>query len=155
MSKSGVSCHPAFMGNCLTISHTCELYLPSRWVHLLFLVLLKEIRILGESKVLLNERMMLGEFNILPFWFLILNQLKKIIMSCCKSSKTTSNSVSHLHIVLSSAKLQMFVLSTKRKRSLINKLHNNRFKIDPCSMPLIVIPITIPWIYFRALSSIW
>ena len=100
--------------------------------------------ILGESKVLLNERMMLGEFNILPFWFLILNQLKKIIMSCCKSSKTTSNSVSHLHIVLSSAKLQMFVLSTKRKRSLINKLHNNRFKIDPCSMPLIVIPITTP-----------
>ena len=26
----GASHHPAFMGNCLTMSHTCQPYLPSR-----------------------------------------------------------------------------------------------------------------------------
>ena len=54
-----------------------------------------------------------------------------------QSSKTISKSLSHLYIVLSSAKLHMFVLSTKRKRSL-NKLNNNGPKIGPCGMPLIM-----------------
>ena len=33
LSVSGASCHPAFMDNCNTISHTCYPYLPSGWVH--------------------------------------------------------------------------------------------------------------------------
>ena len=37
-----------------------------------------------------------------------------------------------LHMILSSTKLQMFVSTIKRKRSLINKLNNNRPKVDPC-----------------------
>ena len=60
-------------------------------------------------------------------------------MSCCKSSKMISKTLSHLYIVLSSAKLHMFVLSRKRKRSLINKLNNSEPKIDPCGAPLIIL----------------
>ena len=47
-------------------------------------------------------------------------------------------------MVLSSAKLQIFVFSMKRKRSLIirslNKrsLNNNRSKIEPCGTPLTI-----------------
>ena len=74
----------------------------------------------------------------LGFIKLILNQFNKIFMSCCKSSKMISKTLSHLYIVLSSAKLHMFVLSRKRKRSLIDKLNNSRPKIDPCGMPLIM-----------------
>ena len=40
----------------------------------LFLVLLKEIRILGESKVLLNEMRMLGKSCVLPFFVSGVNQ---------------------------------------------------------------------------------
>ena len=36
------------------------------------------------------------------------------------------------------AKLQMFVLSIKRKRALINKLNNNEPKVDPCGTPLTI-----------------
>ena len=43
-----------------------------------------------------------------------------------------------LYIVLSSAKLHIFVLSIKRKRSLINKLKNNGAKIEPCGAPLTI-----------------
>ena len=57
-------------------------------------------------------------------------------MSCCKSSKTISKSLSHLYTVLSSGKLHMFVLSRKRKRSLVNKLSNNGPEIDPSGTPL-------------------
>ena len=59
-------------------------------------------------------------------------------MSCCKSSKMISKTLPHLYIVLPSAKLHMFVLSRKRKRSLINKLNNSGPKIDPCGTPLII-----------------
>ena len=38
----------------------------------LFLVLLKEMRMLGESKVLLNEMRILDESTVLPFSFLVL-----------------------------------------------------------------------------------
>ena len=31
-SARGASCHPAFISNCLTISHTCKPYLLSRGV---------------------------------------------------------------------------------------------------------------------------
>ena len=41
-------------------------------------------------------------------------------------------------MVLSSAKLQIFVFSIKRKRSLINMLNNNGPKIEPCGTPLII-----------------
>ena len=43
-----------------------------------------------------------------------------------------SKSLSHLYILLSSAKLHVFVLSRKRKRSLINRLNSSEPKIDPC-----------------------
>ena len=43
-----------------------------------------------------------------------------------------------LYIVLSSAKLHIFVLSIKRKRSLINKLKNNVPKIEPWGTPLTI-----------------
>ena len=33
-SSREASRHAAFMGNCPTVSHMCELYLPSRWVFL-------------------------------------------------------------------------------------------------------------------------
>ena len=39
-------------------------------------------------------------------------------------------------MVLSSAKLQIFVFSIKIKRSLINMLNNNGPKIEPCGTPL-------------------
>ena len=54
------------------------------------------------------------------------------------SSKTISKSLLHLYILLLSAKLQVFVLSAKGKRSLINKLNKCGPRIDPCSTPLIV-----------------
>ena len=38
-------------------------------------------------------------------------------------------------MVLSSAKLQIFVFSIKRKRSLINMLNNNGSNIKPCGTP--------------------
>ena len=59
-------------------------------------------------------------------------------MSCCKSSKMISKTQSHLNIALPSAKLHMFVLSRKRKISLINKLNNSEPIIDPCGTPLIM-----------------
>ena len=68
---------------------------------------------------------------------LILNQFNRIFMSCCKSSKMISKTLSHLYIVLLSAKLHTSVLSRKRKRSLINKLNNSRPEIDPCGTVLI------------------
>ena len=52
--------------------------------------------------------------------------------------QTISKSLSHLYIVLSSAKLHVFVLLTKRKKSMINKLNNNGPKKDPCGMLLIM-----------------
>ena len=45
------SCHPAFMGICRAISHTCQPYLLDEFFFL-FLVQLNEIRRLWESKVL-------------------------------------------------------------------------------------------------------
>ena len=79
-------------------------------------------------------------WNVLGLGFieLILNQFNKFFMSCCNSSKTISKSLSHLYSVLSTAKLHMFVVSTKRKRSMINKLNSNGPKIDPCGMYLIM-----------------
>ena len=41
-------------------------------------------------------------------------------------------------MILSSAKLQIFVFSIKRKRSLINMLNNNGSKIEPCGTPLTI-----------------
>ena len=41
-------------------------------------------------------------------------------------------------MALSSAKLQIFVFSIKRKRSLINMLNKNGPKIEPCGTPLII-----------------
>ena len=41
-------------------------------------------------------------------------------------------------MVLSSAKLQIFVFSIKRKRSLINMFNNNGPKIQPCGTPLTI-----------------
>ena len=38
LNTRGASRHPAFMGNCQTISHTCQPYLPSRWVLLYIFV---------------------------------------------------------------------------------------------------------------------
>ena len=69
---------------------------------------------------------------------LILNQFNKIFMSCYKSSKMISKTLSHLYILLSLAKLHRFVPSRKRKRSMINKLNNSEPKIDPCGTPLIM-----------------
>ena len=43
-----------------------------------------------------------------------------------------------LYIVLTSAKLHIFVLSIKKKGSLINKLKNNGPKIEPCGTPLTI-----------------
>ena len=59
-------------------------------------------------------------------------------MSCCKSSKMISKTLSDLYIELPSAKLHMFVLPRKRKRSLINKSNNSGLKIDHCGMLLII-----------------
>ena len=41
-------------------------------------------------------------------------------------------------MVLSSAKLQIFVFSIKRKRSLINMLNNNGPRTEPCGTPLTI-----------------
>ena len=41
-------------------------------------------------------------------------------------------------MVLSSAKLQVFVFSIKRKKSLINMLNNNGPKIEPCGTTLTI-----------------
>ena len=41
-------------------------------------------------------------------------------------------------MVLSLAKLQIFVFSIKRNRSLINMLNNNGPKIELCGTPLII-----------------
>ena len=41
-------------------------------------------------------------------------------------------------MVLSSAKLQIFVFSMKRKRSLINMLNNKGPKFEPCGTPLTI-----------------
>ena len=41
-------------------------------------------------------------------------------------------------MILSSAKLQIFAFSTKRKRLLINILHNNGPKIEPCGTVLTI-----------------
>ena len=51
-------------------------------------------------------------------------------MYCCKSL--------HLHIVLSSENFHMFILSRKRKRSLINKLNNYVYKINSFGTLLIM-----------------
>ena len=59
-------------------------------------------------------------------------------MSCYESSKMISKTLSHLYIVLPSAKLHMFVLPRKRKRSLINKLNDSGPKIYPCGTPQII-----------------
>ena len=59
-------------------------------------------------------------------------------MSCCKSSKMISKTLSQLYIVLPSAKLYMFIMSRKRKRSLINKWNKSGPKLDPCGTPLII-----------------
>ena len=38
LNARGASRHPAFMGNCQTINHTCQPYLSSRWVLLYIFV---------------------------------------------------------------------------------------------------------------------
>ena len=53
-------------------------------------------------------------------------------------------------MVLSSAKLQMFVLSIKRKESSINGLNNNGLKIDPC-VTLLTISYHEEFIFVRCL----
>ena len=50
-SAKGASFHPAFIGNCPTISHMFWPYMTSRWVLLFVLMLLKKMRTLGESEV--------------------------------------------------------------------------------------------------------
>ena len=80
---------------------------------------------------------------------LILNQFDKIFVSCCKSSKIISKSLSHLYIELSSAKLHMFALWTKRKRLLINALNNTGTKVDPCGIYeefTFNLDLLIPWV---------
>ena len=67
-----------------------------------------------------------------------LNHLNKVTISYLRSSKIIFRSFWELYMVLSSAKLEMFVLSIKRERSLINKLNKNGPIIDLCGTPLTI-----------------
>ena len=55
----------------LLVTHFSPIYLVDESTFLI-LVLLKEMRMLGESKLLLNEMRMLGKSNVLLFLFLVL-----------------------------------------------------------------------------------
>ena len=61
MSMSAASCHPAFMSNCqLLVTRVSPIYLVDEFTFLLL--------------VLLNEMKMLGESNVLPFFVFGVNQ---------------------------------------------------------------------------------
>ena len=94
------------------------------------------LRMIGCLGVL--PRIINWSFFGLAFVEFILNHLTKVIMPYLRSSKIVFRSFWQLYMVLSSAKLQMFVLSIKRKRSLINKLSNNGSKIDSSGTPLTI-----------------
>ena len=67
-----------------------------------------------------------------------LNHFNIFCISNFRSFKIVCRLILQLYIVLSSAKLHIFVLSIKRRRSLINKLKNNGPKIEPCGTPLTI-----------------
>ena len=98
----------------------------------------------GKGNLVALPRIINRNFPGFGFIQLILNQFNKFLVSCCKSSKTSSKSLSRLCIVLSWAKLHMFVLSTKTKFKLINNLNNNEPQIDPCGRALIMSYKSLP-----------
>ena len=55
----------------LLVTRVSPIYLVEEFAFL-FLVLLNEMRMLGESKMLLNEMRMPDKSNVLPFFFLVL-----------------------------------------------------------------------------------
>ena len=68
------SCHPYFKDNCPTfVTSVGPLFLVDKFTFL-FLVLLKKMRILDESKVLLNELRVLGKLYVLYFFVSGVNQ---------------------------------------------------------------------------------
>ena len=82
--------------------------------------------------LVLFPRIINWNFFGLSFTEFTLNHFNIFCISYFRSFKIVCRLMLQLYIVLSSAKLHIFVLSIKRKRSLINKLKNNGPIIEPC-----------------------
>ena len=72
----------------------------------------------------------------LGFTEFILNHFNIFCLSYSRSFKLVGRLILQLRVVLSLAKLHIFALSIKSKRSSIYKLKNNGPKIEPCGTTL-------------------
>ena len=88
--------------------------------------------------LVLLSRIINWNFFGLGFLEFTLNHFNIFYISYFRSIKIVGRLILQLYIVLSSAKLHIFVLPIKRKSSLINKLKNSGPKIEPCGTPLTI-----------------
>ena len=88
--------------------------------------------------LVLLPRTINGNFFGLGFTEFNFNYFNIFCISYFRSFKIVCRLILQLDIVLSSAKSHIFIISIKRKGSLINKLKNNELKIEPCGAPLTI-----------------